>query len=284
MNYHTGANAYPVGEAEHEPGPEIGARQVAHDMESIFGSTTPVPNRIASSDPIVPLVAHSSDDRARRHGSRRSLGLTGTVIAGALVASTVLALHVFPNRSPRQITIPLPPIASQVAQVDRVPTPVEPQIVAAARPTKASRHAAGKLAVVELRPGPSPATRHPKHELPRRHTTSVPRPHKSTPRFAAKSATAVPPPHASGSCDRLYGLDLARCMRPQVLDADQQLRDAYQDAIQAGVDRRVLASYRRQWSKLRKRANSDPHSVTTGYRQMAEQLDAARTGRLAGNM
>jgi uncharacterized protein len=73
-------------------------------------------------------------------------------------------------------------------------------------------------------------------------------------------------------------------MRPQVLDADQQLRSAYQDAIRAGVDRHVLATYRRQWSKLRSRANSDPRGLTSGYRQMAQQLDAARTGRLAGNM
>jgi uncharacterized protein len=70
-------------------------------------------------------------------------------------------------------------------------------------------------------------------------------------------------------------------MRPQVVDADLQLRSAYNDAVRAGVDRRVLVAYRRQWSKLRNKANSDPHSVVVGYRQIAQQLDAARNGRLA---
>jgi uncharacterized protein len=67
-------------------------------------------------------------------------------------------------------------------------------------------------------------------------------------------------------------------MRPQLLDADRRLRDAYYDAIRAGVNRRLLVIYQRQWSSLRSHANSDPRRVTARYRQMAEQLDFARTG------
>jgi uncharacterized protein len=73
-------------------------------------------------------------------------------------------------------------------------------------------------------------------------------------------------------------------MRPQILDADQQLRAAYNDAVRAGVERRELVAYRRQWSKLRKRANSDPRSVSEGYREIAQQLDATRAGQSGGEI
>ena len=74
-------------------------------------------------------------------------------------------------------------------------------------------------------------------------------------------------------------MDLARCMRPQILDADLQLRTAYNDAVEAGVERRKLVAYRRQWSKLRKRANADPRSVVAGFHEIVQQLDVARTER-----
>lgn len=73
------------------------------------------------------------------------------------------------------------------------------------------------------------------------------------------------------------GLALARCMRPQILAADRQLRDAYDDAVRAGVERQVLVHYRRQWSIMRQRAISDPRSVAAGYRQMAEELYALQS-------
>lgn len=78
------------------------------------------------------------------------------------------------------------------------------------------------------------------------------------------------------------GLDLARCMRPQILDADRRLRTAYHEAVRSGVDRRVLGAYRREWKKLRRRANSDPRGVEVGYRQMARELDSTRDVKRAG--
>lgn len=282
MNYHSGGTTYSVGDTANVRGPEPRGRQVAHDMEGIFGSAAPIPSSEVLPDPhtIVRIVA--PDGRAGRSGSRRTLALSGVVLVGTLAVSIVLALHLNPNPLPRRDA--LPPIAPPVTQVDRIPASVGSKVVAEALPSTASRRAAAKLAVTAARARLSPAVARPKHEWTRRFAASAPRSHKSTRNLAAKSVTNAPPPHAGGWCDRLDGLDLARCMRPQILDADQQLRDAYQQAIQAGVDRHVLADYRRQWSKLRKRAISDPHSVTTGYRQMARQLDAARTGRLAGDM
>jgi hypothetical protein len=105
--------------------------------------------------------------------------------------------------------------------------------------------------------------------------------HNSTQHVVTRWVTRVPGDHAGQACDRLGGADLAKCMRPQILNVDRLLRAAYHDAARAGVDRRVLATYRRQWSSLRSRANSDPRHVELGYRRMARQLDAARTSRHA---
>jgi hypothetical protein len=100
---------------------------------------------------------------------------------------------------------------------------------------------------------------------------------------AAKVASNAPkrqaaPRLAAASCGRLGGNALARCMRPQVLAADRQLRSAYRHAVRRGVDRHVLVAYRDDWSSLRRRANSDPRRVTAAYRRMAVRLDAARAG------
>ncbi|MBV1688505.1 hypothetical protein KRR38_12670 [Novosphingobium sp. G106] len=77
----------------------------------------------------------------------------------------------------------------------------------------------------------------------------------------------------------MNGLDLARCMRPQILDADRELRDAYDDAVRVGVERHVLIAYQRQWSTMRHRAISDPRSVAADFRQMADELNALKADR-----
>ena len=76
----------------------------------------------------------------------------------------------------------------------------------------------------------------------------------------------------------MEGMDLARCMRPQIVDADLRLRTAYNQAAEAGVKRRKLVVYRREWSKLRKQTNSDPRRVLAGFHEIARELDVARTG------
>jgi hypothetical protein len=62
-------------------------------------------------------------------------------------------------------------------------------------------------------------------------------------------------------------------MRPEILTADRQLRSAYNDAVRAGVDPRVLGAYRRQWWRMRGEAIDDPRGVAAGYHQMANDLD-----------
>jgi hypothetical protein len=81
---------------------------------------------------------------------------------------------------------------------------------------------------------------------------------------------------AEQSCDGMSGLDRARCMRPQLLRADEQLRDAYARATRAGVKRSMLKSYRNRWSRLLDQSNSDPAHVTSSLQEMAQQLDAKR--------
>ncbi len=251
--------------------PETGAAQVWRDMEGIFGRADRVPSgEIPAASPVAErIVARSAP---RRSGRGRALALAGVVIAGVVAVSIVLAQRGMPGRSPAQVARPLPALAVQVDPVPSGPAIVQPQAVAAA-PTSSARKAAPKpAAAVKPHPKPSVAVHRPK-----------PRP-KPTERLAAEPVSSAPSPQATPSCERMGGLDLARCMRPQILDADQQLRTAYQDAVRSGVDKRVLSGYRRQWKKLRSRANSDPRSVESGYRAMARQLDAARTVRRADDI
>jgi hypothetical protein len=309
MDFHSGGDADPAGKTENLLGSDNGARQVSHDMEGIFGAAKSRNGEASSqSRAIVPIVARPPDGRTKRSAIGRTLPPPGVLIAGALavsiVLSIVLAEHGAPSSSSRPIAKPLPPLASQVAQVERPPILARPQAAPAAPAGIASKHATETSAAEKSRRKPKPvtdrqapkstqrlavkpATREPQTHTRAQHlamkpATSAPRSHGRAQRLAMKPATSAPRSQIGLACDRLSGLDLARCMRPQVIDADQKLRNAYNDAIRAGVDRRVLVAYRRQWSKLRNHANSDPRSVVVGYRQIAQHLDAARTGRLAG--
>jgi len=68
------------------------------------------------------------------------------------------------------------------------------------------------------------------------------------------------------------------CMRPTVMQADRELRQAYRHAVRAGVSRSVLRSYREEWADLRSDAAHDPRRMITGYQRMAHEL-SARTHR-----
>jgi len=61
-------------------------------------------------------------------------------------------------------------------------------------------------------------------------------------------------------------------MRPEIRDADRKLRNAYYDAVRSGVDPRVLAAYRREWSRIQVEEIYDPQRAAASYRQMAEDL------------
>ena len=275
MHSLSGGNAGRAGTVETVPGPVLGATHVSHDMESIFGRSDSFPEAHPStvSPAITPIISRSSP---RRFG--RGWALAAVAIVGVLGISIVLAQRDKPQLSPKPIAEPVPSLTVQAPRVTPGPTSVQAATAPTVPTRAASEPATRNSAAVKSRPKTKPAADSPKR--------------KSTQRLAAKSApTAHRPsdspsanPRASSPCDGMGGLDLARCMRPQVLDADRQLRTAYRDAVRSGVDRRTLAGYRRQWSKLRKQANSDPRSVTTGYRQMAEELDASRTARRPGEL
>ena len=196
----------------------------------------------------------------KRPGSGWIRALFGVVIVGALMVSLALVQRGILHIAPRDIAQPLPPLAPKVDQIYRGPIFVEPVPVRVVQETMASE-AVTRTAPAKSGPRLARATRKPKH--------------KSAQHQVEEAASKVPSPPVE-TCDGMEGMDLARCMRPQVLDADLQLRNAYNEAVKAGVKRRVLVTHRRQWSKLRKRANSDPRGVLVGFRDIAQQLDAAR--------
>ena len=183
------------------------------------------------------------------------------MIVGTLVVSLALVQRGMVNLAPRDITQPLPPLAPKAEQVYRGPIFAEPVPVRVVQATMAADPII-QTATAKSRPRLAPTTLKPQRAL--------------APDQVAESAPkAVGPPVET--CDGMEGEDLARCMRPQILDADMQLRTAYDDAAKAGVKRRELVTYRRQWSRLRKRANSHPHTVLAGFREITEKLEVARS-------
>ena len=56
--------------------------------------------------------------------------------------------------------------------------------------------------------------------------------------------------------------------------ADDRLRDAYQAAVRAGVDRNTLVDVRGDWKRLRGRANRDPQALIRGYALLTQELRA----------
>lgn len=199
-----------------------------------------------------------------RPGKSRVLALSGIVAAGVLAVSIGLAQRGSPGQSSTQSAKLLPPTASQGNRVDRreaLPAPAAPRT----QSSIAGEAAVADTASLKPRSKPSPAISSPKQ--------------KSAQRIARTTSPTAPRARSQGLCDGMGGLDLARCMRPQILAADRQLRDAYRDAVRQGVDPRVLAAYERQWSTMRHRAISDPRGVTANYRQMAHELDAQAARR-----
>ena len=56
--------------------------------------------------------------------------------------------------------------------------------------------------------------------------------------------------------------------------ADQRLRRAYHAAVEAGLPRRVLLSYRQDWADARKRATSNPGKLVARYHRLADELSS----------
>jgi len=95
---------------------------------------------------------------------------------------------------------------------------------------------------------------------------------------ALKTKRAAAPVHR-GRCPRFA--TEAWCLHGTVMAADDRLRDAYQAAVRAGVDRRTLVDVRSDWKRLRGRANRDPQALIRGYALLTQELRAEtlRAGR-----
>jgi len=233
---------------------------VGRDMEDVFGAIPFRGLKAAGAGPraIGPIARHP------RRASRQ-FGIAGAVVAGVILF--VVLWSAWSGRTPPAPTlrpaeqgdvtarlIPSPPIARRVAAAPLVPQPVPS--------TKSVSDAAGKST-------PEPARKSPQLREAGR---AIP----AAQRAPKRNAAVMSPRLADASCRNLGRMDRARCMRPQVMDADRRLRSAYLDAMQAGVDPRTLTSYHRRWSRIRRQANSDPAYVAASFDQMARQLGAAQ--------
>lgn len=268
----------PAGDANSADGAELlsdgdtDAVRVSRDMESIFGPVTPAGRRRKEheTDAIGPIVPHDDvDERLPSPGAGRrwSPGKPMAAICGAMVACGVTWMA-WP--SPRI----LPGLPSEKVEAARQPLRPSPQ--PAAVPVRAAASPTAGLAAPKSAPGKDAAAGG-STVKPQKPSASAAIPPKPEHGAARKTRPQAAAPRAGANCSRLGGANLARCMRPEILAADQHLRDAYAAAIRAGVDRKTLSTYRKHWSRIRKKANSDPVYVTVSFRQMARQLDAART-------
>lgn len=82
----------------------------------------------------------------------------------------------------------------------------------------------------------------------------------------------APRPARHGRCPRFA--TEAWCLHGTIMAADDQLRDAYDAATRAGVDRDILVGVRNDWKDLRGRANRDPQALIRGYALLTQQLRA----------
>ena len=85
-------------------------------------------------------------------------------------------------------------------------------------------------------------------------------------------------PDANQSCANLDRWARDDCMHADIVNADRELRMAYERAVDDGVSEQVLYRYQVRWSRLLDRAYSDPDRVTAVLGSMARQLDDEQTG------
>jgi len=210
---------------------------VASELEAIFA---PLP-RLAP-------VSAGTDTASPKAGPRgrlpRWLLLLGIVALAALAGSLVFLTPVArqapqPHRAMRVAGSAPPPI---VAPAPRVPPMIEsaPETFSSAR-----LHASTPAPAAAPAPMPARAPARPRREARPAHPGRCPR-------FATE----------------------AWCLHGTIMRSDDELRDAYDAAVRAGVDRNLLVDIRSDWKRLRGRANDDPQALIRGYALLTQELHA----------
>ena len=102
---------------------------------------------------------------------------------------------------------------------------------------------------------------------------TVPNKPRAEPKLAAAPVRKEAPSTAHRArCSRFA--TQAWCLRGTIRGADDQLRDAYNAAVRAGVPRDTLVDIRSDWKRLRGRANRDPQALIRGYGLLTQELRA----------
>jgi uncharacterized protein YecT (DUF1311 family) len=229
---------------------DYGARRaVAADMEQIFRilpSVAATPEAVAIGSPEI-------SERTRRWWVAL-LFFVGLLLAAILLLPHATRMTRPLDKAEQPVPVRKPsPVVSRVA-----PAPTAPPAILPAR-TKPATH---------------PDVSRPRHPKP----DAAPKRTKPEARSASRQRAAAPAPSLA-QCAASGGSE-AWCLRAESGAADDRLRDAYQAAVRAGVDRHMLVGINKKWVRLRKRALKDPKAMIGGYAALTEQLVHA-TGLVA---
>ena len=187
--------------------------------------------------PVMEPVLPTRTAAARGRGLRPWLVFLAAVALVALVGSLAFLMPVARQAPPRHM--PAPRAARPVAP----PAPLLPAAPAANSPPVLPPQAKPQT---QARPEPKPAVPRVRREAPLRAR------HARCSRFATQ----------------------AWCLRGTIMAADDELRDAYDAAVRAGVARETLVDIRSDWKELRGRANRDPQALIRGYALLSQELRA----------
>jgi hypothetical protein len=216
-------------------------RSVAADMKAIF-APLPRPSKAAAGESSPP--PNEVAPPPKREGAKRwLLALLAVAILAALLSWSLVPKPQF-GPPVRQA----PPPAPAAALLPATSPPVASQPVAAqpAAPTPVET-----AVPASVRPVP-PRTRE------------------------SDRATTARKPAAPTRCSRYASQ--AWCLRRDITNADDRLRDTYEEAMRAGVDRRLMVAVRDDWERLRHRVNRDPRALIEGYAELNRELRAAIAG------
>ncbi|MBU3077336.1 hypothetical protein [Sphingomonas quercus] len=235
-------------------------------MASIFAGLDASAAQSRSASEVRPI---NPSGPARRRW--RSWSTIGAIVAvAALAANTMLATG---RDRPLERAVPATPAARLATAASPITPP--PLMVMAQEPEPPAPMVEPTAAP------PRPATARPASAKRKKSRLSAP-----ARRVRVAQVTHHPVPR---NCEGTIRMERARCMYPEVVAADDLLRDAYADAVRAGVANRTLNRYRHRWERLRGQALTQPDRVARGFRELARDLqelgadtDDGSVGRIAG--